>query len=257
MRVLITADDFGHSDDSVDATIDCFERGAITNASIMANMPATKRAIDYALAHPEYTFGVHLTFAGDGVEKPLCDAERLKALVDVRARFRATTSIRLRAVLRSLPQEQIELEMRAQLEFIVDHGVKVAYVDFHKHLHKFAPFRATLKQVLPRFSIRHVRNVQNIYVRKSPLSPTFWLRARWRRKISRDFVSTDYLFMPISRESADWWSQLPELPSGKTLEVGVHPGFAEDWRNAERLAVCRYADRVRGQGHALIDWRQV
>ena len=41
MRIIINADDFGMDEDTVRATIECLEAGALTGATIMPNMPAT------------------------------------------------------------------------------------------------------------------------------------------------------------------------------------------------------------------------
>ena len=40
MRLVLNADDFGYSDDTVEATIECFACGALTSATIMPAMPA-------------------------------------------------------------------------------------------------------------------------------------------------------------------------------------------------------------------------
>ena len=40
LQLVVNADDFGQSDDTVDATIECFEAGALTSATLMAGMPA-------------------------------------------------------------------------------------------------------------------------------------------------------------------------------------------------------------------------
>ena len=45
MRIIINADDFGCSSDTVLATIDCFERELLASATIMVNMPASAEAI--------------------------------------------------------------------------------------------------------------------------------------------------------------------------------------------------------------------
>ena len=255
MRIIITADDFGYSDDSVDATIDCFEKGGITGASIMANMPATERALEYARLHPEYSYGVHLTFVGEGAERPLTEPNGLPALVDGEGCFVAANGLRLRALLGTVPQDQIEREMRAQLAFVADHGVAVSYVDSHKHLHKFAPFRAVLARVLPDFGICKVRNVQDVFLRKPLTSTTFWLGAHWRKRIMKLFDTTEHFYMPTSTGDREWHDALLDGITGGTVEVAGHPGFREDWRAEEKRDLCRFAEHARNNGHELISWR--
>jgi predicted glycoside hydrolase/deacetylase ChbG (UPF0249 family) len=36
LRIILNADDFGASDEAVRATVECFERGGLTSATIMA-----------------------------------------------------------------------------------------------------------------------------------------------------------------------------------------------------------------------------
>ena len=73
MLVVVNADDFGSSSDTVRATIECFEAGALTSATIMPGMPATDEALAYARSRPDLSFGVHLTLTGDGEERPAVD----------------------------------------------------------------------------------------------------------------------------------------------------------------------------------------
>src|SRR5262245_10765535 len=88
-RVILNADDFGYSEDTVAATIACFERGSLTSATIMPRMPATAGAIAYARANPRFSFGAHLTWVGDGggLERPVLDPGRLPGLVDAQGCF--------------------------------------------------------------------------------------------------------------------------------------------------------------------------
>ena len=46
--IIINADDFGFSENTVEATIKLFELKAISSATIMLSMPGTEFAIDYA-----------------------------------------------------------------------------------------------------------------------------------------------------------------------------------------------------------------
>lgn len=245
MRIIINADDFGFSDDTVDATINCFLQSSITSASIMANMPATSRALEFARKHPEYSYGVHLTFTSDGPERPLLDSAEVPGLVDLGGRFLPINGVRIKALLRRLPEDQIAREMTAQLAFVTDHGVRISHVDSHGHIHKFASFRKVLRSVLPRFGITRVRNVQNIYLRKLLRSPTYWLGSIWRRSLLAHFESTDHFYMATTAGDRMWWETVLDEVRDGSLEVGVHPGIHEAWRAEESEAAGRFADHAR------------
>ncbi len=259
MRIILNADDFGYDDDTVDATIECFESGALTSATIMATMPAAARAIEFARKHSQFSFGVHLTYSRVGVEKPFSSPSAIPDLLDESGRFFPSGTVRRRALLRRLPVEQIERETEAQLSFVQGQGVRLSHVDSHSHLHKFAPFRKALQRVLPRFGLNRVRNVQDIYFRRQWHSPTYWLGPLWRRLLMLDFRTTDHLHMPyhLSLRGEDWWTGLLPKLRGDTIEIGIHPGRQEDWRNQERLGVLRFAELARREGHELIGWDRI
>jgi predicted glycoside hydrolase/deacetylase ChbG (UPF0249 family) len=260
MLVVVNADDFGSAPDTVRATIECFEAGALTSATIMPNMPATEAALEFARAHPELGFGVHLTFTGDGLEKPLSDPAAVPALVDADGCFLATGTMRRLALLRRLPVAQIERELEAQLEAVRSAGVPVSHVDSHRHLHKFAPFRAALDRMLPRFGIEHVRNVQDVYLRRPLGSPTFWLGSLWRRSLMRRFATTSHFYMPSSGGDTAWGEALLELAGGLgggSLEVGVHPGYDDAWRDDERRSVLAFSASAGTHGHRLVGWQEI
>jgi chitin disaccharide deacetylase len=78
-------------------------------------------------------------------------------------------------LLRRLLVEEIARKMYAQLGKLRDFGVPISYVDSHGHLHKFVPFLRAMRTVLPRFGIRRVRNVQNVFLKPPRKSPIYWV----------------------------------------------------------------------------------
>jgi predicted glycoside hydrolase/deacetylase ChbG (UPF0249 family) len=259
MRIITNADDFGMDADTVQATIECLEAGALTGATIMPSMPATAQAVQYAAAHPEKSFGVHLTYITDTVEAPLCAAATLPTLATPEGKFFPSQRVRWRALRGQLSVDDIERETAAQIQRLIDLGVRPSHVDSHGHLHKFKPFRLAPQKVLPRFGIHKIRNVQNVYLRKPLKSPTYWLGPLWRRKIMKLFTTTDNFFMPISEQMDMTWpaALLARVRSTLSLEVGVHPGHAEAWRGCERRAICDFAQAARAAGHQLVGWKDL
>lgn len=257
MRIVLSADDFGFSQDTVDATIECLEAGALSSASIMANMPATDAALAYARAHPEKSWGVHLTWVSDGPEFPLSPPADIPQLVTPEGRFIGSNNARVRGLLRMLDEAQIERETERQLARVADAGVRLTHVDSHGHLHKFAPFRHALARVLPRFGIRRVRTVQDVYLRRPLKSPTYWLGGWWRWRLAARFASTDHFYMPASAGDERWGEALLAVVRSGTLEVGVHPGRAIAWQDAERRDVLAFAALARSRGIDIVGWGQL
>lgn len=257
VKIILNADDFGSAPDTVAATIECFEAGLLTSATIMVGMPGTDDALEFARRHPQHSFGVHLQFVGDGRERPLSDPGAVPALVDADGYLRPTNAMRAQALLRRVPVAQIEREAAAQLDLVKSNGIPVSHVDSHRHLHKFGPFRAALARVLPRFGTKRVRNVQDVYLRRPATSPTYWAGPIWRRALMRSFVTTDHFYMPTSAHDGAWHQLASRLPDGQSLEVGLHPGYEEPWRNEERESLRPFVDTARRAGHDLVSWNAI
>jgi len=260
MRVLLTADDFGFDDDTVDATIACFERGGLTSATIMPKMGATARAIAYARSRPELSFGVHLTYAGDGLEGPVLRPSLVPSLVGDDGMFLQSNRTRVLALTSRLSVAEIERETAAQIELLLDHGVRLSHVDSHGHLHKFGPFRAALERVLPKFGIRRVRNVQDVFVGRPLKSFTYWFGPLWRRRLMARFATTSHFFMPLGAPDERWTEPVLATltrSTDDTLEIGVHPGSAEPWRAEQRAAAEAFASEARRRGHQLVGWGEL
>lgn len=260
MQIVLNADDFGFDDDTVDATSLCLDRGHVTSATIMANMPATARAIDYARRHPERSFGVHLTYVGDGIERSLLPASSVPMLAEPGGLLRNSNRARLLGLFDRMPVDQIERETTAQLAFVRDHGVPISHVDSHGHLHKFEPFQRALWRVLPRFGVRRVRNVQAVFAAPQPLSYTYWLARGMRSRLMERFRTTPHFFMPKGAPDERWWETVwPRLAKldGGPIEVGVHPGTIDGWRKNQLEGVARFHDEAVRRGHAIIGWKNV
>ncbi len=257
LRLILNADDFGYDADTAEATVECFRARALTSATIMLGMPATEQALEFARGHPELDFGVHLVFTGDFGQRPLAGAERVPSLVDADGRFLPVRTARAKALAGRLAQSELEQEIEAQVRAVQESGVPVSHVDSHRHVHKLGSIRAALARVLPGLGIRRVRTAQDVYLTRPLTSLTYWAGPRWRRRLQKCFETTDHFFM-AGVSDPQWGTPLAARLDGLagSLEVGVHPGRAQDWRDRDRRAVLELAagldDRVE-----LIDWRSL
>lgn len=259
-KIIINADDFGYDQDSVLATIECFRAGALTSATIMPKMPATELAIKFARENSQHAYGVHLTFVRDTVESPVADPRLIPALLDDKGEFFPSHQLRLRALLGSIPVDQLCIEISAQIECLVDSGVPISHVDSHGHLHKFKPFVQALAETLPRYGLSRVRNVQNQYTVTPLKSPTYWMGPYWRRRIMDHFVTTPHFFMDTNANDPQWIEKILTRPLNGVLEVGFHPGsplHGESWRNNERLACLAFAVEARKRHVSFISWKDI
>lgn len=253
-KVILHADDFGFNDDTTAATIACFKDGLLTSATIMAAMPATKPAIAFARAHPEFSFGAHLVFVD---ERPLLDPAQLPTLTDREGRFLPTRELRKRALLGKISIEDVEREMEAQLGLLRDCGVPLSHVDSHGHTHKLGTILRAFETVLPRFGIKRVRTAQNLFASPSLFRASRWMGRYWDSQIRRRWLTTDDFYMMSSENETLSQAQLDAmLLRGGVLEAGFHPGSSEAWRATEQSVLERFRNACRERGAQLITWNE-
>jgi predicted glycoside hydrolase/deacetylase ChbG (UPF0249 family) len=128
--LILHADDAGvsHSEDS--AIMVAFEKHAITSSSIMVPCPWFPEIAAYAKAHPEMDWGIHLTLTSewknykwDGV----LPADKISSLLDSNGYFYSSVQDFTR---HANPQE-VEAELRAQIERARSFGVRITHLDTH------------------------------------------------------------------------------------------------------------------------------
>jgi predicted glycoside hydrolase/deacetylase ChbG (UPF0249 family) len=126
---IISADDFGLSQDRNRGIIECFRRGAVTSASFCANGAAFEEAVLLAKQNPSLDIGLHIALTG---EKPLAAPSQIKSLVDKNGRlYKDWRSF----FWRYIKAGDLEKEIREQFQKVVSCGLKITHVDGHSHLH--------------------------------------------------------------------------------------------------------------------------
>ena len=256
-KIILHADDFGFDKDSCEATIECFEKGALTSASIMPTCSATDMAIHYASQHNEFSFGTHLTFV-DGLVPVI--KERENSLL-VNGFFAPSNVVRMRAMLFRLNIKDIVNEMKAQIKILKNEGIAVSHLDSHGHLHKFPSFLLALKQIKKERPEIRIRRSQTIFIHPHQLGPRSLLNLVFDKYISYYFNTTDQFYMPANSMDTNWAEQLmnivDKLPDSATVEIGVHPGHVEKWRQQEYDDILTFATYIRDSNHKLISWKDI
>ena len=129
--LIVHADDVGVTHSVNAATIKGFETGLVNSASIMVPCPWFPDIADYAKAHPDADFGLHLTLTSERVYYrwgPVASKDRVPSLVDENGYFHhdwtAATHIN--------PKEA-ELELRAQIDRAYAMGIRPTHLDSHQY----------------------------------------------------------------------------------------------------------------------------
>lgn len=128
--LIVHADDVGMSHNVNVATIEALKKGMVTSGSIMVPCPWFPEIAAYFREHPELDFGLHLTLTSEWRYyrwRPVAPIDKVPGLLDQEGYL--WRSERMTAQ-KATPQE-VEIELRAQIERALAFGLKPTHLDTH------------------------------------------------------------------------------------------------------------------------------
>ncbi len=129
--LIVHADDVGVTHSVNAATIKALDTGLVNSASIMVPCPWFPEIADFAKAHPDLDFGLHLTLTSERVYYrwgPVASRDKVPSLVDENGYFHHDWT----AATKINPKE-VELELRAQIDRAYAMGVRPTHLDSHQY----------------------------------------------------------------------------------------------------------------------------
>lgn len=221
-RIIVNADDFGRSDAVNDAVVRCLREGLISSATIMANGEAWEESCRATLDFPEASFGVHLNMTD---YEPVSVAVGLEHYLNSDGQF----SGHFRHGARWRDSKRVSDEWSAQVQRILDAGVRVSHLDSHHHSHTVPGAFRALKIVQRRFGIRSVRLARNLIPPSEP-------RLQRALKLSiKGLWNTGLRLVPPGATTVDYFGSVTDfhavlkarkwIKSSATVEVMCHPGL--------------------------------
>jgi len=131
IRLVVRADDFGFSHASNMALERILNEGTITSASVIVNTGWLDETVAILKKHPEVSVGVHVCLNSEWEPYkwgPVLPAKEVPTLVDEWGHFYGTRKDMLAA---KPDLDQVEREIRAQVELAKRKGLKISYMDHH------------------------------------------------------------------------------------------------------------------------------
>ncbi len=138
--LIIHADDLGLSHSKNRATFRALEAGVVSSASIMVPCPWLMEVVDWAKRHPNADLGLHLTLTSEWNFlrwRPVASPDKVKGLLDPEGYMWRSVE----QVVRHASPQEVEIEIRAQIERALQLGLKPTHLDSHMGtLYSSAPF---------------------------------------------------------------------------------------------------------------------
>ncbi len=235
-RIIINADDFGISIGVNKAVAQAHTDGVLTSTTIMANMPAAYEAVKIAKQLPDLGLGVHLNlFEG----RPLSKNGSVDCLLDDDGSFALTPAeLSLLSIARRKIRNAIRTELAAQIQWVIDNGLKPTHLDSHKHIHSFPSIFPIVCGLARRFEIAAIRftlEPKQLLAMPWPLPSTggrkrvkaIRIMAKINRIQNPAYLKTDCLLgvAHLGKIDVNFFKAVALYNSAATAEVMTHPSF--------------------------------
>jgi predicted glycoside hydrolase/deacetylase ChbG (UPF0249 family) len=154
-KVIINADDFGLCEGVNEGILKAHLEGVVTSATLMVNMAGAEDAVRMAYSHPSLGVGVHLSLT-EG--KALTPVNQIPALVNAEGAFLySPEKLAFLSLVHSDVRKAVYTELQAQVQWVIDRGIKPTHLDSHKHFHCFPPLYSMVCRIAEQFQIRAIR----------------------------------------------------------------------------------------------------
>lgn len=144
--LIVHADDLGVTHATNEASIAALEKGTVSSASVMANCPWLPEVAEWARANPDHDLGMHLVLTSEWRKLrwgSVASSDQVPSLLDESGYLKPLCG----TMYETAKPEEVELEIRAQIEKALSLGLNPTHLDSHMGCLVYNPdlFRVYLK----------------------------------------------------------------------------------------------------------------
>jgi predicted glycoside hydrolase/deacetylase ChbG (UPF0249 family) len=251
-RVLIVnCDDFGMHDAVNAAVVESIENGIASSCSLIVPCPAAVNAMRLLRERPHISFGIHLALIRDSPEYlwgPAAAKDVVRSLLDPdTGELYVNTPAQRAALLAEATLADVERELRAQIDAVVEVGLAPTHLDWH---------------CLADGGRADILDLTVALAKEYGLAVRVWLEdgRRRARQLGRPVVDNAFLdsySVSLHDKAATYARMLRDLPPGLN-EWAVHPAHGtEEWKAIEptgwRVRCSDHAFLTSPQAHEILD----
>lgn len=230
--LVVTADDVGLHPGLTLGALKAHDEGIVTACSVVANGKALEEALDLLRDRPDLDCGVHLTLVG---ERPLSPPEKIPSLLGRDGLFlKGFRPFALRYLHGSFKPEEIEQELRRQIEKLLAADLKLVHANSHQHLHVLPRIFEIVVRLAEEYRIPFVRLPEDAAGEISLRGLEIGVLGRIARKARRRLVgsgiqTTDRTvgILDAGRLTFERLARVLEVVEGFT-ELVCHPGIGDE-----------------------------
>jgi chitin disaccharide deacetylase len=216
--LIINADDLGMCHAINVGIFRALTEGIVTSTTLMVPCPWVLEAVRLLAKHPDIAFGIHLTAIGESATyrwRPLSCRDDVRSLVDESGYLYPFD--RMAELFAGLELDELELEFRAQIEWVLAAGLRPTHLDWHSLRFSGAPEIFELMFKLAReyglaLRVRERASIARVQRERLPVN-------------DHDFL--DSFSIDTAGKLTTYARLLRELPEGLS-EWAVHPGVADE-----------------------------
>lgn len=234
IKKIFNADDFGISKGVNAAIVQAHKDGILNSTSLMINQKYAVEAIEAAKMMPDLEMGLHINLTN---EEPAANPDDIPLLVDKNGKLKnGFVNLLILSLLHSKElSEQVEIEIRAQIEKYLQSGLMLAHLDSHRHVHLIPVIFKVVQKLAKEYNVERIRvmnenvfntvkqNKSKSYLLDGGIIKYFLLRFLC---ILNGYKSDVYFYTILytCKISADLFNNV-KIPHGyKAVEIMIHPG---------------------------------
>jgi predicted glycoside hydrolase/deacetylase ChbG (UPF0249 family) len=223
-QLIVTADDVGLHRGMTEGAIRAHRDGIVTACSVVANGSALEHAVERLRDFPDLETGIHLTLVE---ERPI--STDVPSLIGANDLFHENYAAFVpRYFGGRIKLDEVERELRAQIETLLGTGLRLTHANGHQHLHLLPRIFEIVQRLAQEYGIAYVRIVDERGAWSlRGLSIAFLSRLGRAAKKNASARTNDRTVGVTSAGSAINIDQIVNISDGIT-ELVCHPGVGDD-----------------------------